>query len=99
MPVVSNAEPNAGPADLTRPRQPLIVFHRFISSARYPMRADRSAAGSLPTQAFRYCEPATSASAFGWYVFPPIAFSVQWDGRDMQWTWDGAERWYPLTSA
>ncbi len=80
-------------------RQPLITFHRFIASARYPMRADRSAAGSLPTRAFRYCEPATSASAFGYYVFPPIGFSVQWDGRDMIWTWDGAEQWYPLKSA
>ena len=56
---------------------PLITFYRFIPTARYPMRADRSAAGSLPTRAFRYCEPATSAAAFGWYVFPPISFSVQ----------------------
>jgi hypothetical protein len=78
---------------------PLVTFHRFIPSARYPMRADRSAAGSLPTRAFRYCEPATSAAAFGYYVFPPISFTVRWDGHDIIWTWDGASEWYPLKAA
>jgi hypothetical protein len=80
-------------------KQPLITFHRLIPSARFPMRADRSAAGSLPTRAFRYCEAACTASAFGYYVFPPIAFSVQWDGHDMRWTFAGAPDWYPLTVA
>jgi hypothetical protein len=78
-------------------KTPLITFHRLVSSARYPMRADRSAAGSLPTRAFRYCEAACTASAFGYYIFPPIGFSVQWDGHDMTWTWDGAPDWYPLS--
>ena len=55
-------------------------FHRFVPTARLPQRADRSAAGSLPTRAFRYCEPATSASGYGYYIFPPISFSLQWDG-------------------
>jgi len=32
-------------------------------------------------------------------VFPPIGFSVQWDGYDIIWTFDGADGWYPLTSA
>ena len=81
------------------PKTPLVTFNRFIPSARFPMRADRSAAGSLPTRAFRYCEPATTAAAFGYYMFPPIGFSVRWDGYDMIWTWDGATEWYPLTSA
>lgn len=87
------------PASGSAPTVPLITFHRFIPSARYPMRADRSAAGSLPTRAFRYCEAATSAAAFGWYVFPPMSFSVQWDGNDMIWTWQGQDRWYPLKVA
>ena len=81
-----------------RPKPKLITFHRLVPGARLPQRADRSAAGSLPTRAFRYCEPATSASAFGYYLFPPIGFSVQWDGHDMMWTWDGAGDWYPLKS-
>ncbi len=82
------------------PRQsPLVVFHRLIPSGRLPQRADRSGAGSLPTRAFRYCEPSTSASGFGYYIFPPINFSLQWDGHDIIWKFDGAPDWMPLTSA
>jgi len=77
----------------------LVTFHRLVPSARLPQRADKSAAGSLPTRAFRYCEPATSASGWGYYVFPPIGFSVRWDGHDMMWTWEGAGDWFPLKSA
>jgi len=80
-------------------KTPLVIFHRFIPTARLPQRADRSAAGSLPTRAFRYCEPATSASGYGYYVFPPVGFSLQWDGHDVMWTWDGAADWFPLKSA
>jgi hypothetical protein len=80
-------------------KTPLVAFHRFIPSARLPQRADRSAAGSLPTRAFRYCEPSTSASGYGYYIFPPISFSLQWDGRDVMWTWEGAGAWLPLQSA
>ncbi|HYZ63999.1 MAG TPA: DUF6065 family protein [Acetobacteraceae bacterium] len=79
--------------------QPLIRFHRLIPGARPPERADRSAGGLLPTRAFRYCEAVTSASAFGWYVFPPISFSLHWDGEDIVWTYAGAEAWYPLGRA
>ena len=77
----------------------LVTFHRFVPTARLPQRADRSAAGSLPTRAFRYCEPATSASGYGYYIFPPIGFSVLWDGHDIMWTWEGAGDWFPLKSA
>ncbi len=79
-------------------KPPLVVFHRLIEAARLPQRADRSAAGSLPTRAFRYCEPSTSASGYGYYVFPPISFSLLWDGRDIMWTFDGAPDWLPLKS-
>ena len=78
---------------------PRIVFNRFIPSARFPQRADRSAAGSLPTRAFRYCEPVATASAFGYYVFPPMAFSLRWDGSAIRWTYPGAEDWMLLTVA
>jgi len=77
-------------------KSPQVVFHRLIPSARLPQRADRSAAGSLPTRAFRYCEPSTSASGYGYYVFPPISFSLLWDGHDIIWTYDGAPDWMPL---
>lgn len=85
--------------DKTAAKPKLITFHRMTPNARLPQRADRSAAGSLPTRAFRYCEPATSASGFGYYLFPPIGFSVQWDGHDIMWTFAGAGDWYPLKSA
>src|SRR6185312_196154 len=95
-----SATASSRPTTQTQPKKtPLVQFHRFIPSARLPQRADRSAAGSLPTRAFRYCEPATSASGYGYYIFPPISFSLQWDGNDVMWTWEGAGTWLPLRSA
>jgi hypothetical protein len=63
------------------------------------MRADASVLGTLPTRGFQYCEALRSASSFGWYVFPPIEFTLQWDGSQVIWTYRGAKGWYPLTSA
>lgn len=78
---------------------PRITFYRLIPQTRMPQRADRSAAGTLPTRAFRYCEPVVTASAFGYYVFPPINFSLMWDGSEITWTYDGASEWLPLKIA
>jgi hypothetical protein len=67
--------------------EPLVTFYRFIPECRVPQRADSSAAGSIPTRAFRYCEAIRVASAFGWYLFPPIGVSFMWDGGiDISWT-------------
>ncbi len=82
-----------------RSSEHLVTFHRFVPQARLPIRADRSALGSMPTRAFRYCEPITSAAAFGYYVFSPIDFSLMWDGTSISWTYKGAEGWMPLSSA
>lgn len=87
-----STEPAAKPA-------PRIVFHRLVPNARMPQRADRSAAGTLPTRAFRYCEPVVTASAFGYYVFPPITFSLMWDGSSIRWLHEGVTEWMPLTAA
>ena len=70
---------------------PIATFYRLACSALMPMRADRSALGTLPTAALQYCEAITSASAFGWYAFPPIDFHVQYDGTNFIWTHDQAE--------
>ena len=86
-------------SDPVAPSPPLVTFHRFVPQARLPQRADRAAAGSLPTRAFRYCEAVVSASAFGYYVFSPIDFSLMWDGSDITWTWKGADGWHPLRTA
>ncbi len=77
----------------------IVTFHRLIPQCRLPVRADRSAMGTLPTRAFRYCEAVTTASAFGWYLFPPLDFTVQWDGTNVLWTYEGAASWFPLTAA
>jgi uncharacterized protein DUF6065 len=80
--------------------EPFIRFYKFIPSARDPQRADRSAAGAIPLRAYRHCEAMTSASAFGWYIFPPMTFSLMWDGRlEVLWTYEGADGWFPLKRA
>ena len=96
---MNNPTPSDAADDKPAAKPKLVTFHRMIPTARMPQRADRSAAGSLPTRAFRYCEAATSAAAFGYYLFPPIGFSVQWDGHDIMWTFEGAGDWFPLNSA
>jgi hypothetical protein len=74
-------------------------FFRLIPDAPVPRRADRSADGMLPTRGYRYCEALASASAFGWYIYPPLNFSLVWDGVEVAWTYEGAEDWYPLRGA
>src|ERR1044072_9391200 len=78
---------------------PIIKFYRFIPQCRPPMRADRSVGGTLPTRAFRYCEPVASASAFGWYLFPAMDFTVIWDGSSVVWNYGETDDWYPLERA
>jgi hypothetical protein len=75
---------------------PIARFYQLLESARPPQRADRSACGTLPTRAFRYCEAATSASAYGWWAFAPMDLQLLWDGSDIFWHYDGAEDWLPL---
>jgi hypothetical protein len=76
---------------------PIVTFYRAIPESFEPMRADRGALGVVPTAAFQYCEALTSASSFGWYLFAPMTFYLQWDGSDIIWTHDDAETWFPLT--
>jgi hypothetical protein len=78
------------------PLTPLVQFYRLIEQARAPQRADRSAAGTLPTRAYRYCEAAASAAAFGWWIFPPIDLKLLWDGSEIFWQYDDAPDWLPL---
>ena len=76
-----------------------VTFYAAIPDCRAPMRADASVLGTLPSRGFQYCEALRAASAFGWYVFPPIDFTLQSDGSEVIWTYRGADAWYPLTSA
>ena len=72
-------------------------FYRMMAQTRPPMRADRSAAGTLPTRAYRYCEAVTAAAGYGWWVFPPTGLRFIWDGADIFWMCDGMEEWEPLS--
>jgi hypothetical protein len=78
--------------------EPTVTFYRAIPQSFEPMRADRSALGVIPTAAFQYCEALTSASAFGWYVFSPMTFHLQWDGTDVVWSHDDDDAWHPFTA-
>jgi hypothetical protein len=83
----------------THQPRPKITFYGAIPGCRAPMRADPSGLGTLPSRGFQYCEALRTASSFGWYVFPPIDFTLEWDGAHIIWTYRGAKAWYPLTSA
>ena len=86
--------------EISNEKVPLVEFYHMISSGRAPERADRAAAGTMPTRAYRFCEAMRSASAFGWYLFPPIGFSLIWDGgSDVMWTYEGEDAWFPLKTA
>ena len=50
-------------------------FYQLIPGAPAPRPADRSADGMLPMRGYRYCEAVAAASAFGWYIYPPLSFS------------------------
>jgi len=78
---------------------PLVRFYRMIEEARLPQRADRSAGGTLPVRAFRYCEAVTAAAGFGWWVFPPADLELLWDGHDILWRCTGWQDWLPLADA
>ena len=83
----------------TRQPSPVVTFYQAVPGCRAPIRADGSVLGTLPSRGFQYCEALRAASSFGWYVFPPIDFTLQWDGSQIVWTYRGAKAWYPLTSA
>jgi len=57
--------------------EPIICrFYQLIPNAPVPRPADRSADGMLPMRGYRYCEAVAAASAFGWYIYPPLSFSL-----------------------
>ena len=93
---MNNPAPSDATDDKPATKPKLVTFHRMIPSARMPQRADRSAAGMLPTRAFRYCEPSSSASGFGYYIFPAMDFSLRFDGYDVLWTYPGVSEWFPI---
>jgi hypothetical protein len=78
---------------------PIVRFHKMTDHGRAPIRADRSAMGTLPMRAVQYCEALTSATGYGWWVFPPINLDLLWDGSDIFWRCDEVPEWMPLQTA
>lgn len=71
----------------------------MIPRARPPKRAERSAAGYLPSRAMRYCDALTSATGFGYWMFPPMDFSLLWDGEQVFWSDGESEEWHELSGS
>jgi len=84
---------------MNRMTKPIVHFYRLIEEARLPQRADRAAAGTLPTRAYRYCQAVTTAAAYGWWIFPPTDLQFLWDGHDIFWQCTGWQDWLPLMPA
>jgi hypothetical protein len=78
---------------------PTVTFHKVYPAAISPMRADKAALGIMPTMAFRHCEPMRTASAFGWYIFPPEDISLRWNGADTDYLNLETGQWEPLSQA
>jgi len=76
----------------------MVKFFRILPGSSFPQRADNSAGGTLPVRAYRYCEAVRTASAFGWYVFPPADFNLAWDGVETIWKFGYEEEWTVLDS-
>ena len=77
----------------------MVKFFRLLPGSSFPQRADKSAGGTLPVRAYRYCEAVRTASAFGWYVFPPADFNLAWDGVETLWKFAYEDEWTVLDSA
>ena len=73
----------------------IATFHRVFPAAAPPLRADKSALGTLPTAAFQYCEAVRTASTYGWYIFPPMDVRLMWDGVEVYCSIDG--KWQQLS--
>ncbi len=81
------------------PATPIVTFYRMIEQVLPPVRADRSALGSLPTRAYRHCEAVSTASGFGWYLHAPLDMEILWDGAQVWWRCEGLEAWIPIGAA
>jgi hypothetical protein len=74
---------------------PTLTFHRMYPETLPPLRADKSAFGTMPSAAFQYCEAMRTASSHGWYVFPPFDIRLRWTGSEVLWQNSGT--WETLT--
>jgi hypothetical protein len=79
------------------PAERVVEFFRLIDGIRPPKRAERSAAGYLPGRGMRYCDALTSATGFGYWIFPPMDLRLTWNGEQVWWSYGEDESWMPLS--
>ena len=77
----------------------MLVLHRLVTVGNKPIKADTSAFGTLPTEAYRYCEPVRNASSFGIYVFLPYDLSMIMENGNVYWSLDHFQNRYLLHDA
>lgn len=75
----------------------LVEFCRLIPQACAPKRAERSGAGYIPSRAMRYCDALTTATGYGYWVFPPTDIRLLWDGEQVFWSYGDDDAWMPLS--
>jgi Family of unknown function (DUF6065) len=63
-----------------------VEFFSLYPEVRSPVPAPPDIGGSLATRAARVCSPVTTASGFGWQIYPPADFAVRWDGMTSEWS-------------
>jgi hypothetical protein len=85
------------PDEANMDRNRTVEFFRLLPDIRLPKRAERSAAGYLPSRAMRYCDALTSATGYGYWVFPPMDIRLLWDGEQVFWSYGEDETWLPLS--
>ena len=45
----------------------------------------------------RYCDALTSATGYGYWLFPPMDFRLLWDGEQVFWSYGEDETWLPIS--
>lgn len=84
---------------MTPDHSPVVEFFKLLPDGRPPKRADRTAAGYLPSRAMRYCDALTTATGFGYWLFPPADLQLLWDGDVVTWAHAGSSSFDPLSDA
>ncbi|MDR7033999.1 DUF6065 family protein [Mesorhizobium sp. BE184] len=55
--------------------------------------ASADAKDHAPLRGRKFCAPLNVASSIGWYVYPPLNFHLNWDGRNFFIMFDDSEDW------
>ena len=78
-------------------QQPVIEFFKLLQDGKPPKRAERTAAGILPSRALRYCDALTTATGFGYWLFPPADLQLLWSDSGISWAHAGSDMFYPVS--